>query len=427
MTANASIPVLRIPEIFVGPGGSVWNSVKPYQIWYGGRGSSKSWSKAIQYMLKAQTQPYFRGIFARDTQKNVRNSQFQLFKDLAKKFDCFRGQFDFQESGMKIECKATGNLMMGGSFEQPDTLRSVADPTDFWAEEPITRASQINRQDFFDITGSLRNSEGVPTIFHFTFNPISKQTWIYEDFFQKGLYDAEIVFANYWNNPFCPQSTLNFLESLRQLDLKRYKVDGLGHWGVAYEGLVYPNYTPVDSFPKDTEGNEMPAQFYGLDFGWTDPTCLVEMAVEDTPDQPKKSLFVNELIYETHLNSNDLIAKFKNLGVKKHIRMICDSARPEMINDLMLAGYNAEACTKYAGSVRDGIASVQKYAIKVVRGAPNASKNLFDEIATYCFEMKKDRLTEDPEDKTNHAMDAIRYGVESLNHSPSGSREIEDF
>jgi phage terminase large subunit len=88
---------------------------------------------------------------------------------------------------MKIICRANGNFMMGGSFEQPDTLRSVADPTDFWAEEPITRESQINRQDFFDIVGSLRNAEGVQTQFHFTFNPISKQTWIYEDFFEKDI------------------------------------------------------------------------------------------------------------------------------------------------------------------------------------------------------------------------------------------------
>jgi phage terminase large subunit len=156
---------------------------------------------------------------------------------------------------MKVTCNRNGNFLTGGSFEQPDTLRSVADPTDFWAEEPITRGSEIKRQDFFDIVGSLRNSFGLQTQFHFTFNPISKLTWIYKDFFEAQLYDVETVFANYWDNPFCPQSTIDFLESLKTLDPKRYEVDALGNWGVSYEGLIYPEYESVTEMPE--------VKFYG--------------------------------------------------------------------------------------------------------------------------------------------------------------------
>lgn len=405
MTTNAQ--VLRIPEIFIGQNGSVWNSSKPYQIWYGGRGSSKSWTKALQWLIKSQSQRYFRGVFARDTQKNVRNAQYQLFKDLVRRFSCFHDQFKFTEQGMKIECKATGNMMMGGSFEQPDTLRSVADPTDFWAEEPITRESQISRQDFFDIVGSLRNAEGVPTIFHFTFNPISKQTWIYEDFFEKALFDAEIVFANYWDNPFCPQSTMSFLDSLRRLDPKRYKVDGLGNWGVAHEGLIYKKYTPVDDMP--------PAEFYGLDFGFNDPCALVEGAIRDTPGQEKKDLFWHELLYETGHTSKTLIKRFETIGVSKEIPMVCDNARPEMIVDLVGAGYRAVPCTKYKGSVRDGIGEVKNYKLNIVRG----SKNLFDEVTNYLWDVLPDgKLAEEPANSMDHLMDAGRYGLEAVSKNP---------
>lgn len=400
MTAAApSAPRIKLSPKF----GSVWNSQRPYQIWYGGRGSSKSWTKAIQLLLKAQSQKYYRGVFARDTQKNVRNSQYQLFKDIANRFDCFRDQFSFFDSGMRIVCRQNGNFMSGGSFEQPDTLRSVADPTDFWAEEPITRSSQINRQDFFDIVGSLRNSFGVQTQFHFTFNPISKQTWIYEDFFEKDLYDCEKLWINYWENEFCPPETIKFLESLKTLDPKRYEVDALGHWGVSYEGLIYPNAQPVDEMPE--------GQFYGLDFGFNDPCALVEGAVRDTPGQEKKDLFWKEVLYETGHTSATLISRFKALGVKKTIPMICDNSRPEMIADLQKAGYRAKGCNKYQGSVKDGINEVQKYNLKIVRPSPN----LFDEASTYCWEAAPDgKLLEEPAPSIDHGMDAGRYGTESL-------------
>jgi phage terminase large subunit len=401
MTAQAKVQVIEVPDKFT----TVWQSQKPYQIWYGGRGSAKSWTKAIYFLAKAESAKYSRVIFARDTQKNVRNSQYQLFKDIANRFDFLRSEFTFLDSTMKIINNNTGNFLVGGSFEQPDTLRSVADPTDFWAEEPITRKSEIKRQDFFDIVGSLRNSYDLQTIFHLTFNPIVQTSWLYKDFFQKKVYDVEIVQANYWDNPFCPQSLITFLESLKEIDRKRWLVDCRGHWGVSYEGLIYKNYDSIAPL-------EMPEpQFYGLDFGFNDPCALMEMAVVDTPNQAKKDLCINEVLYESGHTAETLIKRFNELGVSKRKKMICDNARPEMILDLKKAGYRAEPCKKYKGSVQDGINEVQKYDLKIT----TSSDNTFDEISTYCWAADDDeKLLDEPEDSINHAMDAIRYGVECI-------------
>jgi phage terminase large subunit len=399
MTAPAN--VLCVPDAFT----TVWNSEKPYQIWYGGRGSAKSWTKAIYFLAKSISTEYNRTVFARDTQKNVRNSQYQLFKDITNRFDCFKNKFTFADTVMKITCNDNGNFLTGGSFEQPDTLRSVADPTDFWAEEPITREAQIKRQDFFDIKGSLRNSYGIPTQFHFTFNPISKLTWIYQDFFESKLYegDLETLFVNYWDNPFCPADTIKFLESLKTLDPKRYEVDGLGNWGVAYEGLIYPDYTPTSEMPE--------AKFYGLDFGYNDPCALVEGVTVDVIGQEKKDLFIRELLYESGHTSATLIKRFEALGISKTIKMVCDNSRPEMIADLKKAHYNAVGCDKYKGSVADGIGRVKKFNLKVVKG----TRNIFDELSTYCWKAKDEQILEEPEDGMDHLMDAMRYGVESVN------------
>jgi phage terminase large subunit len=300
--------------------------------------------------------------------------------------------------------------MVGGSFEQPDTLRSVAEVTDFWAEEPITREAQIDKEAFLDITGSLRNSYGIPTQFHFTFNPISKETWIYRDFFRDKLFDAEMLFVNYPDNPFCPESAKVFLESLATLDPKRYKVDALGEWGVAFAGLIYKDFEAVADMP--------PPQFYGLDFGYNDPCALVSGAVEDTPNQDRKSVIFNELLYETGHTSTTLINRFDALQINKRTVMVCDNARPEMIQDLVKAGYNAKACTKYKGSVNDGINRIKQYNLKIVRG----SRNFFDELANYVWAEGADKKLLDEPDKNciQHLCDAGRYGLESTIRETSG-------
>ena len=402
MAATERTTIISLPPIY----GRVWLSQKPYQIWYGGRFGAKSWTKAIYFLEKVIRARYCRVVFARDTQRNVRKSQFQLFQDIAKRFEYFRDRFEFRDYDMRIVCTANGNFLSGGSFEQPDTLRSVADPTDFWAEEPITREAQISRSAFLDIVGSLRNSYGVQPQFHFTFNPISKETWIYEDFFEKDLYDAEKLHVNYTDNPFCPESAKTFLESLKRIDPKRYEVDALGEWGVAREGLIFPEYDTVDEMP--------PPQAYGLDFGYTDPTALVALAAEDVYGQEKKNLYADEWLYEAGLTSHELIRRFDALGVKKNLRIIADNARPEMVQDLKEAGYMVVPCVKYKGSPADDINRVLNYRLKIMRG----SKNLFDEIKNYVWKAKGEKLLDEPADGMDHLMAALRYGSQVLNAAP---------
>ena len=96
-----------------------------------------------------------------------------------------------------------------------------------------------------------------------------------------------------------------------------------------------------------------------------------------------------------------------DLGVPKNVKIIADSARPEMIKDLNEAGYWVEACKKYKGSVVDGITRLQAFDIEL-NDSPNATK----EIQNYFWKNKKGQILDEPEDGFDHGMDAIRYGSE---------------
>lgn len=246
---------IDIPNVYT----AYYNDTKPYQIWKGSRFSAKSWTKALFFLLKCRGGEYFRLVYARDTQKNVRQSQYQSFIDISKKFGLYN-EYEFRSSDMKITHKGSGYFMTGGSFEQPDTLRSVADVTDFWAEEPITRTFAIDRESFLDIAGSLRNSYGVVPKFHFTFNPIGKDNFVYEDFFSENkVYPNEMVtvlHTDYTHNPFCPQDRIDFLNQLKKSDYKRWLVDGAGEWGEVRIGGEFWKDFKINVHAKDVVWNE---------------------------------------------------------------------------------------------------------------------------------------------------------------------------
>ena len=231
--------VIPVPEVFV----ESYFSKAPYLIKYGSRFSGKSWDECKRQLLLCAGGPegdnYYRGIFARMTKVAARNSQFQLFKDTLKRYPLLNDQFEVRETPMKIIHKDTGNYIQGGSFEDTESLMSVPDLTHFWSEEPINRSKSLESKQFVDISGTLRNSQGIIPQFSMTFNPINKSNFVFTDFFDKKLYDAHIIKANYYDNPFCPEDRIAYLEKLKIADPTRYLVDGKGEFGTILTGSEY--------------------------------------------------------------------------------------------------------------------------------------------------------------------------------------------
>lgn len=217
------IPDVFIPHLF---------KPDPVQIWCGSRFSAKSATKGRELLGRAASNQYFRGIYARQNQTDVKSSQYQLFKDIIDSKAWLRSQFICRDSDYTILNTVTGNMLLAGSFDNPQKIMSIADPTDIWVEEPITHKGEIKQRDFISMFGSLRNQYNIPPRFHFTFNPISIESWIYKEFFDKKSIPSNRVLANYDDNPFCPSHAYAFFEWLQSVDPEMYEIDALGKWGV---------------------------------------------------------------------------------------------------------------------------------------------------------------------------------------------------
>ena len=191
--------------------------------------SGKSDWKATELLAKAFVQPYFRGIFSRKFAEQIRDSQFQLFKDLIKRYR-LSPYFTVKESDMDIICKHNGNQLLSAGLDDVDKLKSIPDVTDIWIEEPIDRKGSVKEDDFLELNRRLRCPKASNHI-HLTFNPVSKASWIYRRFFAEDLYDTFALKTTYVDNAFLPEDEAQQFEILKRANPEQYQIYGLGNWG----------------------------------------------------------------------------------------------------------------------------------------------------------------------------------------------------
>lgn len=368
------------------------------QIWYGGSGSGKSDAKATELLIKCLTKPYCRVMFTRKVYDSIRMSQFQLFKDLIKRYQ-LEPYFHVTEN-MRITCKQNGNLLFARGLDDVDKITSIADVTDIWIEEPIDKRGSISSSDFTELNRRLR----CPTTsnhIHLTFNPISKDSWINDYFFKSDLYAAYTLRTTYLDNYFSPEETKRQFEILEIKKPEEYKVYALGEWGSLKQGLIFPEYHIIEDFPTDCRRHG-----YGLDWGfYPDPWTLTHCGTKDG------GLYLDELFYENNHTSDTRSAAMTSIGLSKAIKILADN-NPEAIAEMKKKGWSGiEAAKKGPGSVRAGIDIMKGYTIYITR----RSKNLKKELDNYAWEIDKktEEPTGEPIDAWNHCIDGARYWTAS--------------
>lgn len=377
-----------------------FNRNERIQIWYGGSGGGKSDAKATELLLKCLFNPYCRVMFVRKTKDSVRLSQFQLFKDVIKRYG-LGNVFRVVDQSMQITCIQNGNLLFGKGLDDVDKIKSIPDVTDIWMEEPIDRRGTISSSDFTELNRRLRSQKASNHI-HMTFNPISKESWIHDYFFKSDIYDPFTLCTTYLDNYFTPESQKHDFEILKTQKPDEYAVYALGEWGSLKQGLVFPEYHICDDFPSDCK-----KWGYGLDWGfYPDPTALIKCGIKDG------NLYLDETIYANNLTSATRADLMKRSGIQAGQKIYADP-NPEAIAEMKAKGfYNIEAAKKGPGSVKAGVDLMQSFKIFLT----SKSLNLKKEFDNYEWEKERmsEQLTGQPVDKWNHGIDASRYWVMSV-------------
>ena len=120
-------------------------------------------------------------------------------------------------------------------------------------------------------------------------------------------------------------------------------------------------------------------------------------------------LGIIEEYYKTGLLGSQYGAMLRGLNVDPSVLIVADSARPEIIAEIKKEGFRCIGADKNAGSVLRGIDRVSQRQIVY------AGVNLKREYLSYPWRAKRSgEIMDEPEDKNNHLMDALRYAIDDI-------------
>jgi phage terminase large subunit len=255
----------------------------------------------------------------------------------------------------------------------------------------INEGNELDYDDFRQL--NFRTSD----VIFIDFNPSDPNTWINTEIEQKRFHtegDVEIIVSTYRDNKFLDPNLVKEVEILQHTDSDFWKIFGEGDYA-QIQGLVFKNWDICKELPTDLKNFG-----YALDFGFSnDETAMIEAGVQNG------EIWVNELIYETGLTNPDISQRINDLSLKKNVVIVADSSEPKSIQELKNLKQYVEGAVKGQDSVRHSINLLKQYKINVTAN----SVNLIKELKSYKWKQKDGQNLNEPVDKFNHLLDALRY------------------
>ena len=181
------------------------------------------------------------------------------------------------------------------------------------------------------------------------------------------------------------------------------------------EVLIFSNWIEIDEYPDHVDN-----EFNVIDFGFSnDPTATIKVG------RIGQNLYLDEQFYSTGLTNQDIIKWYYAAGLDPGKETICDKAEPKSIEELNrgfydlatetnYAGINAKGCDKGPGSINAGIQKLKEYTVHYTR----RSRNIHKEKGKYSWKIIGGKISNEPIDAWNHAIDGIRSGVFTIYGKP---------
>lgn len=370
----------------------------------GGRGSLKSSTVSLLVPQLLIANPNTHALVLRKVANTLRDSVFNQYMWAIAELG-MAGLWYAKVSPMELIYRPTGQKIMFRGADDPMKIKSIKVPFGYIAVTHFEEKDQFSgRAEIRTILQSTMRGGDKFWNFESYNPPISRDNW------------ANIDSAEDKPNRLCHISTyldapkswlgeefINEAEYLKQTDERAYQHEYLGlpvgTGGNVFERLELREIT-------DDEVKRFDRIYQGIDFGWyPDPFCFIRIYY----DVARETLYLIDEHYVNKTSNEDNAA-----WIREHhyndFPITCDSAEPKSIVDFRASGVDARSAIKGPGSVEYGMKWLQRRKIVIdKRRTPNAYK----EIVGYEYERNKDgEIISGYPDKNNHAIDAIRYGME---------------
>lgn len=379
----------------------------------GGRGSGKS-SNASTFIERltfemTEAQKIVHQILY--TRYTMVSAGMSIIPEMMEKIDLDGTTKYFKTTKTDIVNKMTKSRIMfrgikTSSGNQTAKLKSIHALTTFVCDE----AEEWTDENSFDkIMLSIRQI-GIQNRIMIIMNPTDSNHFIYKKYIEKThkLVEIDGVQVQVSTHPNVLHIHTTYLDNLENLspeflkeveDMKvnnpeKYAHVVIGRWADVAEGAVFKKWGIVKEFPQWAKKVAI-----GQDFGYTtDVSAAVKCGIVDN------ALYVDELCYQSGMLTNALADKVRPYGLK----VFAESADPRLVDEIKLRGVNIYGVDKSGPSIKVGIDKILSMDLYVTE----RSYNLMKELRTYVWDKDKDgNYINEPVDKDNHLMDAIRYYV----------------
>ena len=221
----------------------------------------------------------------------------------------------------------------------------------------------------------------------FDYNPSDSASWLYELPAEESIK----IKSTYKDNPFLPDSIKAQIEDLARTDEALYQIYALGEKAIS-KSNIYSQWTFVAHRPS-----RFVKYVYGLDFGYNHPSALMRVYYCDN------DIYIEPVIYESYLTTTMLIEKLATLGIEQTVTILADYSRPEIIQEMNIAGYDVQNANKV---VKKGIDNLKTFGVIC-----QDDKAIRREYENYKWKKIGDFITDEPVKLFDDAMDAIRYAT----------------
>ena len=407
-----------LPEV-VGRGyGTFWNFKGRYRVCKGSRASKKSKTTALNLICRMMEYPQANVLVVRKVFRTLKDSCFTELRWAIRRL-CVETWWEIKESPLEMTYRPTGQKIYFRGLDDPLKVTSITVEVGYLCWLWIEEAYEIMKESDFDminesIRGAIPPETGLFKQVTLTFNPWNERHWIKARFFDNPSPDVLAMTTNYLCNEWLDEADLRVFEDMKQRNPRRYRVAGLGDWGIV-DGLIFENWEEADFDPAEISQRPGVRSAFGLDFGYTnDPTALFCGLV----DPKEKILWVFDELYERALTNAMIARRITAMGLAKE-RIRADAAEPKSIEELRQAGLpHIRAARKGPDSIRNGIQFIQDYRILI---HPRCV-NFLTEISNYTWDTDRfGRRLNVPIDDFNHLMDAMRYALEDILSGPAFS------
>ena len=299
---------------------------------------------------------------------------------------------------MSIEFPNGSKIIMIG-LDTEEKLLSLTNISTVWVEEAFEVEKPKIEQLNLRMRGTARNQQII-----MSFNPISKQSWLYE-FCNNPPESFIFHHSTYKDNPFLSAEYVAALDEMAVRNPQKYRIYGEGQWGVDAEGLVFQNWKVEHFNHEEIQG----ALMVGLDFGFIHDISAIVGALMC---EEQGRIYIFKEYGATGKTNKDLADVITDMGFSKSV-IIADCAEPKSIAEIKSAGINKiKACSKGKDSVIHGIQKLQNYQIII----HPSCVGVIEEFENYTYE--KDKYTgayiNKPIDAYNHYIDALRYSLQCV-------------